>query len=49
MERFHRSDDAKFYRLLDGIVIEDATLFKKNLREWENFYNDGRPHSALNR
>lgn len=48
VERSHRIDDEEFYRLLDGIVIDNATLFNEKLREWENFYNYGRPHSALN-
>jgi transposase InsO family protein len=48
VKRSHRIDDEEFYRLLDGIVIDDTTLFNEKLREWETFYNYGRPHSALN-
>ena len=48
VERSHRIDDEEFYGLLDGIVIDDTTLINERLREWENFYNYGKPHPALN-
>jgi transposase InsO family protein len=39
VERSHRIDNEEFYRMLDGIVIDDT--------EWENFYNFHRPHGGL--
>ncbi len=48
VERSHRIDGEEFYRMMDGIVIDDAKLFNEKLQEWENFYNFERPHSALN-
>lgn len=47
VERSHRIDNDEFYRMLDGIVIDDSALFDEKLREWENFYNYSRPHGAL--
>lgn len=47
VERSHRIDEEEFYRMLEGIVIDDAKLFNEKLQEWENFYNFERPHSAL--
>lgn len=47
VERSHRIDEEEFYRMLEGIVIDDANLFNEKLQEWENFYNFERPHSAL--
>ena len=47
VERSHRIDDEEFYRLLEGVVIEDVGGFNHKLQEWENFYNYDRPHSAL--
>jgi transposase InsO family protein len=47
VERSHRIDAEEFYRLLDGIVIDDAKLFNEKLLEWENYYNYERPHGAL--
>lgn len=48
VERSHRIDEEEFYRMLKGVVIDDADLFNEKLQEWENFYNFERPHSALN-
>jgi transposase InsO family protein len=48
VERSHRIDGEEFYRMLEGVVIDDAKLFNDKLQEWENFYNFQRPHSALN-
>jgi transposase len=42
-----RIDAEAFYRLLDGIVIDDAKVFNDKLREWEDFYNYHRPHGGL--
>ena len=47
VERSHRIDDDEFYRMLDGVVIDETKLFNDKLREWENFYNYSRPHGAL--
>ena len=48
VERSHRVDDQEFYQLLDkGGVSDDIHLFNKKLREWEDYYNYHRPHSAL--
>lgn len=47
VERRHRIDNEEFYRLLDGVVIDDIKLFNDKLLEWENFYNYARPHGAL--
>jgi transposase len=48
VERSHRINEEEFYRMLKGVVIDDANLFNEKLQEWENFYNFERPHSALN-
>ena len=48
VERSHRIDGEEFYRLLDGVVIDDTGLFNEKLSEWENFYNFHRPHGGLN-
>ena len=37
----------KSYRLLDGVVIDDAKVFNDKLQEWEDYYNYHRPHGAL--
>lgn len=47
MERSHRIDEEKFYRMLKGVVINDTKLFNEKLKEWEDFYNYNRPHAAL--
>jgi transposase InsO family protein/transposase-like protein len=47
VERSHRIDAEEFYRLLDGVVIDDTGLFNKKLQEWEDFYNYHRPHGSL--
>jgi hypothetical protein len=39
VERSHRIDNDEFYKLLDGVVIDDTGLFNEKLREWEDFYN----------
>lgn len=48
VERSHRIDAEEFYRMLDGVVIDDTGLFNEKLTEWENFYNFHRPHGGLN-
>jgi transposase InsO family protein len=47
VERSHRIDAEEFYRLLDGVVIDDPKVFNDKLREWEDCYNYHRPHGAL--
>lgn len=47
VERSHRIDAEEFYRLLDGVVIDDTELFNDKLQEWESFYNFNRPHGGL--
>ena len=47
VERSHRIDAEEFYRMLDGVVIDDTGLFNDKLQEWENFYNFNRPHGGL--
>jgi transposase InsO family protein len=46
VERSHRIDAEEFYRLLDGVVIDDTKLFNDKLAEWENFYNYHPPTAA---
>lgn len=33
--------------MLDGAVIDDTELFNDKLKQWEDHYNNDRPHSAL--
>jgi transposase InsO family protein len=47
VERSHRIDAEEFYRMLDGVVIDDTQLFNDRLKEWEDFYNYNRPHGGL--
>jgi hypothetical protein len=47
VERSHRIDQEEFYRMLDGVVIDDTILFNDKLQEWEDFYNFNRPHGGL--
>jgi transposase InsO family protein len=47
VERSHRIDEEEFYRMLEGVVIDDTGLFNDKLREWEDFYNFNRPHGSL--
>jgi transposase InsO family protein len=47
VERSHRIDADEFYKLLEGVVIDDTGLFNERLQEWENFYNFDRPHGGL--
>jgi len=48
VKRSHRIDEEEFYRLLDGMIIDDTNLFNEKDREWETFYNYSRPHAGLN-
>lgn len=47
VERSHRIDQEEFYRMLEGVVIDDTGLFNVRLKEWEDFCNFHRPHGAL--
>jgi transposase InsO family protein len=47
VERSHRIDAEEFYRLLEGVVIDDTQLFNDKLQQSENFYNFERPHGSL--
>ncbi len=47
VERSHRIDSEEFYRMLEGVLIDDAQVFNDKLREWEDYYNYHRPHGAL--
>jgi len=38
VERSHRIDQEEFYRMLEGVLIDDTQLFNDRLQEWENFY-----------
>lgn len=46
VERSHRIDGEEFYRLLEGVIIDDAEVFNDKLREWEDYYNYHRPHGG---
>jgi Integrase core domain len=48
VERSHRIDAEEFYRLLDGVVIDDVNVFNARLKEWQDYYNYHRPHGGLN-
>jgi transposase InsO family protein len=48
VERSHRIDEEEFYRLINGVFVDDTNLFNEKVREWEYFYNYSRPHAALN-
>ena len=47
VEPSHRIDQEEFYRMLEGVVIDDTGLFNTRLKECEDFYNFHRPHGAL--
>jgi transposase len=47
VERSHRIDAEEFYRLLDGVVIDDVNVFNARLKEWQDYYNYDRPHGGL--
>ena len=35
VEGSYRIDEEEFYRLLDGVIIDDTNLFNEKVREWE--------------
>jgi hypothetical protein len=43
VERSHWIDAEEFYRMLEGVVIDDTELFNDRLQEWGDFYNYNRP------
>jgi transposase InsO family protein len=47
VERSHRIDPDEFYRMLEGVVVDDSRLLNQKLEEWERFYNFDRPHGSL--
>jgi transposase InsO family protein len=47
IERSHRIDTEEFYRLLDGVVIDDINIFNARLKEWQDLYDYHRPHGGL--
>jgi transposase InsO family protein len=47
VERSHQIDADEFYRLLDGVVLDDAQLFTSKLQEWADFYNFDRPRGGV--
>jgi transposase InsO family protein len=47
VERSHRTDHEEFYRMLEGVVIDDTELLNDRLQERERFYNFNRPHGSL--
>jgi len=47
VERSHRIDQEEFYRMLEGVMVDDTELFNDRLQEWETFYNFNRPHGGL--
>jgi hypothetical protein len=46
MERSNRIDEEEFYRLLEGVVIDDTGLFNEKLQECEDFYDFSRLTAA---
>ena len=42
----HKGIQDEFYRMLDGVVVDDTKLFNTKRQEWEHFYNFERPHGA---
>ena len=47
MERSHRIDGEEFYKLLEGVLIDDSKQLNEKLQEWENYYNFDRPHGGI--
>ena len=47
VERSHRIDAEELYRLLDGVVLDEAGVFNDKLEQWEDYYNFQRPHGGL--
>lgn len=47
VERSYRIDQEEFYRMLDGIVIDDTELFNDKLQEMGGLLQLYRPHGGL--
>lgn len=47
VQRSHRIDAEEFYRLLEGITIDDTELLNTKLQEGEDYYSYHGPHGAL--
>jgi transposase InsO family protein len=47
VKRSHRIDEEEFYRMLDGVVINDTDLFNDKRPRVVDFYNFNRPHGGL--
>lgn len=45
VERSHGSDEKEFYQL--GNVYQDCEAMNKKIQEWQNIWNNIRPHKAL--
>ena len=45
MERGHENDENEFYQL--GKVYQNRKIMDKKIREWEDVWNNIRPHQAL--
>ena len=43
VKRSHRTDDDEFYRMLDGVVIDDGMLFNDKLKERGDYYSSFYP------
>lgn len=39
IERGHRIDAEEFYRLLEGVVLDDVNIFNARLKQWQDYYN----------
>jgi hypothetical protein len=37
VERSHGIDAEEFYRLLDGLVIDDVNIFNTKIKEWQDY------------
>ena len=46
VERSHRSDEREFYQ--QGNVCSILPVMQKKIKEWEDIWNNVRPHEALN-
>ena len=46
VEISHGADEREFY--MQGNIYEDFEVMKKKIAEWENVWNEIRPHQALN-
>jgi transposase InsO family protein len=46
VERSHGSDEEEFYRL--GNIYQNLEMMNSKIQEWQNVWNEKRPHQALN-